>query len=362
MVLLLVLFVAVLIIFFVIEVGKDNRAGAAEVVIAKAWNNRFLRQDVETQKEIYLRKNEKYHEDSEKKVLKKVKEWDKQVAGYQKKESEYLSGHNFTIEDVISLFGYQLLVDFKVNADSEMFRNLVSCCEHAGYLELERGQETGGKKNSFIYAYYLIASMVSYTFVGVLLGIIMSMVMICAGAEMTVVMILGVATFIGMFLIGYLPFDGLQNRAKKRQESIDRDFPNVISQIALLVMAGMNIVKAMEQTAYGDDTVIYLELQKTMKEINQSISVEAALSHLQQRCSNKFLDKMVSVISKSFSAGNANLAENLRTINAECWLEKKHSARRMGETIQNKLFVPTMLMFGGILVVVIVPAISSFNM
>ena len=125
---------------------------------------------------------------------------------------------------------------------------------------------------------------------------------------------------------------------------------------------GMNIVKAMEQTAYGDDTVIYLELQKTIKEINQSVSVEAALSHLQQRCSNKFLDKMVSVISKSFSAGNANLAENLRTINAECWLEKKHSARRMGEPIQNKLFVPTMLMFGGILVVVIVPAISSFNM
>ena len=75
----------------------------------------------------------------------------------------------------------------------------------------------------------------------------------------------------------------------------------------------------------------------------------------------KYLDKMVSVISKSYVAGNANLADNLREINAECWLDKKHNSRRMSEAVQNKLFIPTMLMFVGILVVIMIPAMAGFN-
>ena len=102
-------------------------------------------------------------------------------------------------------------------------------------------------------------------------------------------------------------------------------------------------------------------MQRVMKEINQSSSVTAAFSSLQSRCSNRYLDRMVSLITKSYSAGNANLAEDLREINRECWLEKKHQSRRMGEVVQNKLFVPTMLMFVGILVVIIIPAMSGFS-
>ena len=98
-----------------------------------------------------------------------------------------------------------------------------------------------------------------------------------------------------------------------------------------------------------------------MKEINQAVTVEAAMVHMQCRCNNKYLDKMVSVISKSYVAGNANLADNLREINAECWLDKKHNSRRMSETVQNKLFIPTMLMFVGILVVIMIPAMAGFN-
>ena len=89
---------------------------------------------------------------------------------------------------------------------------------------------------------------------------------------------------------------------------------------------------------------------------------EGALSLLQSRCDNKYLDKLVTLISKSFSSGNANLAEDLRGLNEECWLEKKHSARRMADKVQTKLFIPTMLLFVGILVVIIIPVMSGFNL
>ncbi|MBQ7774494.1 MAG: type II secretion system F family protein [Lachnospiraceae bacterium] len=360
-VLILAVVMTLLAVFFWIEVGKENRTAAAELVISKAWNNRFSRQDIEEKKEVFLKENAKYHTVSDKKAAKKVKEWDKQIADYQKAEEAYLSGRKFSLVDGISLFGYQFLVDLKINADNDMFRKMIDSCEHSGYIELERGQETGGRKNSFIYAYYIIASLFSYAFLGVFLAIFLALVTLAMGREMSNVLMFAVVGFAGMLLLGYIPYDGLHAKAKKRQEAIDRDFPNVISKIALLVTAGMNIVKAMDETANSDETTMYLELQKTMKEINQSVSVEAALIHLQCRCNNKYLDKMITIVSKSYVAGNANLADNLRAINAECWLDKKHNARRMGEVVQSKLFIPTMLMFVGILIVIIIPAMSGFS-
>lgn len=348
-------------IFFLMEMKKENRTAVAELVIAKAWNNRFSRLDLEEKKEKYIQDNEQNQKRSRKKVLKKIKEWDKQIAGYRKNEEAYLSGRTFSVLDGISLFGYQLLVDFNVNADSEIFRKMTDSCERSGYLELERDQETRDNKNSYIYSYYIIASMFSYTFLGAFLAIFLMLFMTAMGRDLKGCLVFAAAVFVGVFLLGYLPYDGLTARAKKRQEAIDRDFPNAISKIALLVTAGMNIVKAIEETANSNDTTMYQELKKTMKEINRAVSVEAALVHMQYRCNNKYLDKMVSVISKSYVAGNANLADNLREINAECWLEKKHNSRRMSEAVQNKLFIPTMLMFIGILVVIIVPAMSGFG-
>lgn len=360
-VIILAVLMTIMAVFFVIECGKENRAATAELVISKAWNSRFSRQDIEEKRELYLKNNEKYHTYSERQVTKKIKEWDKQVADYVKTENAYMSGRAFSIIDGITLFGYQLLSDIGMNAESEMLRTMVSACEHSGYVELERNQVTGDRKNSFIYSYYLIASLFSYAYLGVFLAIFLILLMVFAGRGMKNALIFAVAGFALMLLVGYLPFDGLQTKAKKWQEMIDRDFPNAISKIALLVTAGMNITKAIDETAKSGDTPMYLELQKLMKEINQSVTVEAALTHLQCRCNNKYLDKMVTIISKSYVAGNANLADNLRAINDECWLDKKHNSRRMGEVVQNKLFIPTMLMFVGILVVIIVPAMSGFN-
>ncbi len=126
--------------------------------------------------------------------------------------------------------------------------------------------------------------------------------------------------------------------------------------------AGMNIVKAIEETAESGDSLMYRELRIAVKEMNKASTVQGAFTRLQCRCNNKYLDKMVTIITKSYVSGNENLASDLKGINDECWLDKKHNARRMGEKIQNKLFIPTMLMFIGILVVIVVPAMSGFNL
>ena len=355
-------FVTVAAVFFLIETGKASKTAAAEIVMSKAWSSRFARQTLEEKKEEFLEGNAKYHTVPEKKAAKKVKEWDKQISAYQKTEEQYLSGKKFSLLDLIPLPGYQLLADMKLDGDSELLRKLTGRCEHTGYVELERSQETGGKKNSAIYAYYLLASLIAFTYVGVLLAFFVGVVTIAAGNEMGGVVLPMAVCFAGSALYGYIPYDNLRSKAEKRQEEIDLGFPNAISKIALLVTAGMNIVKAIEETARSDDSLMCRELRLTLKEMNQGATVQGAFLRLQCRCNNKYLDKMVTIVTKSYVSGNANLASDLKGINDECWLDKKHNARRMGEKIQNKLFVPTMLMFVGILVVIVVPAMSGFNL
>ncbi len=350
-----------MIIFFCVEMGRTGRTAAAEVVLARAWSYRFERQTLEEKKQEFLEKNQRYHTVSKKKEEKKIKEWDKQIDGYLKQEKTYLSGRKFSVIDMVTLFGYQLLVEIRLDSGSEILRKLTVDCEHTGYIELERDQETSGKKNSSIYAYYLLASLLAFAYVGVMTSCFLGVGTIAMGNRGMSIFMPKIAGLGGPILYGYLPYDNLRVKAQKRQMELDLGFPNAISKIALLVTAGMNITKALEETAYSDDSLIYQELRTVLKEIGQASTVSGAFVRLQCRCSNKYLDKMVTIVTKSYVTGNANLADDLKAINDECWLDKRHNARRMGEAVQNKLFVPTMIMFVGILVVIIVPAMSGFS-
>lgn len=351
----------ILIVVFIIGTAKQNRVIAAEVVISKSWSNRFSQQNVEEQKDAYIKKIQKYGGVTRKQAEKKLKNWDKQIKQYSGAADSYMSGKKFSMMDAVSVFGYQILVKLQLNSDSDMIRKLTRLCEYSGYQLLERSQETNGKRNSSIYAYFLIASQFAYAYLGVMLALFLAIVSIAADKAITSVLVVSIVGFVLPTIIGFIPLEDLREKSNRRQEEIDLDFPNLLSKIALLVTAGMNIVKASEEAANSGEGAMYLEMQRTMKDINQSTSVAQAFSDLQCRCNNRYLDKMVSLISKSYSFGNANLAQDLREINADCWLDKKHQSRRMSEKVQSKLFVPTMLMFIGILVVIIIPAMSGFN-
>ena len=86
-----------------------------------------------------------------------------------------------------------------------------------------------------------------------------------------------------------------------------------------------------------------------------------AYSKFISRCSNTYTTKLATAIIQNISKGNSEIVTLFRQLNDESWLEHKHNARRMGEKIQSKLLLPTMLMFGGIIILIIVPVMSGFN-
>lgn len=353
---------SVLAVYFVICISGSKQEMVVEIVIAKAWQNRFAKTDLLEKCRDYIGRNEKYHIYSDKKLEKKKKSDQKQIEAYAKKEEAYLSGKSIGIMDLLPLVGYRFCAVAGLDAENDMLRGLITSCEQSGYLPLERGQETNGKKNSMIYAYYIFSSVISFLYVGAMLGCFVFLLMRLTGKETGICLVAGIIVLVAMAVVGYLPLDALKNKAVNRKEEIDRELPNVIFKLVLLLLSGMNISKAIEQVSVSGEGLIYREFAMVVKESGQSVSLEGALTRLQGRCSNKYIDKLVTIVSKSFSSGNANLAEDLKNLNDECWLEKKHSSRRMADKVQTKLFIPTMIMFVGVLVVIIIPVMSGFNL
>lgn len=351
----------VMVLFFILQIKQATQTMIVEVVKAKSWEKLFY---ARTQQEKinefvrdYKENPDKYTQKTAKKKLEGMK---KQLDDYTEAYKAYASARKLEFYDLISVFGYRICVLLKLDNESDLLRNVVRSCELSGHLELEKSQMTSKKKNSYLYAYYLIATLIAYAYVGVAIALLVCIVLPGIGKSAKVTFVIALLAVALMGILGYLPLDELADRANKRTEEIERDIPNVVSKMALLYMSGMTIVNSLAQTADSGSGLIYRELKLALKDMDKAASLNEALQRLQSRCENKYLDKMVSILSTSDDFGNYNLTEDLLALNAECWLEKKHSVRRYVDAVQAKLMVPTMLMLISILIMVIVPVMEGF--
>ena len=151
----------------------------------------------------------------------------------------------------------------------------------------------------------------------------------------------------------------VSNAVEKKRDEILSDYPEVLSKLTLLVNAGLVIREAWAKVAHTSDRALYKEMQTTSEEMNNGVSELDAFYNFSQRCAVKEIRKFASVLSQNIQKGGSELAANLRYMNEESWEEKKHRAKRKGETAGTKLMIPLMIMFVGILLLVIVPIFAN---
>lgn len=146
---------------------------------------------------------------------------------------------------------------------------------------------------------------------------------------------------------------------EKKREEVLSDYPEVLSKLTLLVNAGLVVREAWTKVAYTSDRALYKEMQITSEEMSNGVSDIDALSNFSQRCAVKEIRKFASILAQNIQKGGSELALSLRYMNEESWEEKKHRAKRKGETAGSKLMIPMMIMFVGILLMVIVPIFTN---
>lgn len=159
-------------------------------------------------------------------------------------------------------------------------------------------------------------------------------------------------------IVMYLDME-LNNKIEKKRDEILSEYPEVLSKLTLLVNAGMVIREAWAKVALTGETSLYKEMQITSEEMNNGVSDIDALYNFSQRCAVKEIRKFASILSQNIQKGGSELAASLKYMNVESWEEKKHTAKRKGELAGQKLMLPLMLMFVGILFMVMVPIFTN---
>ena len=70
---------------------------------------------------------------------------------------------------------------------------------------------------------------------------------------------------------------------------------------------------------------------------------------------------MASAIIQNLSKGNAEIAGLLQQMAKDSWHERRNLAKQDSENANSKLMVPTMMLFGAIVVMLLVPIVISMN-
>lgn len=282
---------------------------------------------------------------------KKVKQGKKlkQQMEESKKRLETITKGKISVLDLIPIAGYRFMQLQNWDASNDTVKKLNNKC-----------RQFKEKKEAMNYTYYLLGSLIGYLLLGVCAALaVMTIAMAMNMGTRSIVV--GVVAFVIFAIMGYLPYDNVNSVIQKRQDEIETQFPQVVSKLTLLTVAGMEVTQAWQLTSNSGTGVLYEEMKRVLIDLEHNVSVQDAYSKFITRCNNNYTTKLATAIIQNFTKGNSEIVNLFRTLNSESWMEHKHNARRKGEQIQSKLMAPTLLMFLGIIILIIVPVISGFN-
>ena len=168
----------------------------------------------------------------------------------------------------------------------------------------------------------------------------------------------------GLFAAGiayYYADSKITDVMEDREVTITRDFPDMVSKMALLINAGMITREAWEEISLTGEGVLYEEMKATTLDMQNGMSEIDAYIFFGNRCGVPFVKKFISMLVQNLSKGNKELVEFLKSESALCWEEKKHLVRRQGEAAANKLMIPLGMILIGIFVMILVPIVSKMG-
>lgn len=174
---------------------------------------------------------------------------------------------------------------------------------------------------------------------------------------------LSAAAVILYFAMPFAADSGLDEEIKKRRLSIQMEFPEFVNKLTLLVNAGMTISKAWEKIINENkrEHILYDEMRYALAEIKAGKPEAVAYEEFARRCKVKEVTKFVSIVVMNLRRGGAEVVPVLREQGNECWEMRKNAAKQLGEEAGTKILMPMMIMFIGIIIVVVTPAILSLT-
>lgn len=265
-------------------------------------------------------------------------------AKYKNKFDVYitpLDGNEYFLKDFFFI-GYGVMDLFHIQMNGKRFQD-----------KKKKMVEIRGERYAQFYAMTDFAAQFTYVIMVLPLG---SLLAVVAGQPAIFLMTI----FIAVLLVFYVDYE-TGNKIETKREEVLMDFPHALSKMALLINAGMPLREVIASVVEKGEGRFYDELQKVLNEMNNGVSDYEAFYHLSDRSGVKEVKKLASVMIQNIRKGSEELAKSLMDMSAEVWQERVGHVKEQGEKASTKLMLPMFIIFGGILLVVIAPMISSMN-
>ncbi len=150
---------------------------------------------------------------------------------------------------------------------------------------------------------------------------------------------------------------------KQKEEQLMEDYPDFVYEFLILVGAGYSTKESWKKIT-GDYLAdsgkkkrpLCEEMKRTMNQIDTGIPEIRAYTEFGRRCGLRSYVKFASLIESNINTGGKNLRKLLETEVEDAFRMRTEIARRKGEVASSKLLLPTFIMLGVVMVMVMAPA------
>ena len=177
---------------------------------------------------------------------------------------------------------------------------------------------------------------------------------------------------VAVFLIWFLQKKNRQQEQKKLEESMERDYPDIVEQLALLLGAGMTLRQAFGKMAarYLDkrkkglisEKAVYERLVRMHRRLSEGENERVAYRQFAEETRLMCYHRLIRILLGNLEKGSQGICEFLEQESRQAYEQRITQAKKLGEEASTRMLLPLMLMMLIVMAVVTVPAIISFSM
>lgn len=161
---------------------------------------------------------------------------------------------------------------------------------------------------------------------------------------------------------------------ERRNARLLADYPQMLSQLALLLGAGMTVSLAWErivasyesrcagENGNGQEVPVYEEMRITYHQIRDGMGERLAYEQFGERIGLQVYRHLATLLVQNLRKGTAGLSKLLEKEMQAAFDAQENDAKKRGEELQTKLLLPMMLMLALVIVIIMIPAIASFQL
>ena len=166
----------------------------------------------------------------------------------------------------------------------------------------------------------------------------------------------------------------VEKEKEKRDARLLAEYPQMLSQMALLLGAGMTVSHAWErivvsyenrcagQPGTWQEMPVYEEMRITYHQIKDGLGERRAYEQFGERIQLQAYRRFATLLVQNLRKGTTGLSKLLEKELQDAFDAQESYAKKRGEELQTKLLLPMMLMLGLVIVIIMIPAIASFQM